>query len=162
MTTLPVSDAAPANEDASLAVLEEAVRQLIRREVSARQDVRKANHAASTELEAFCLELLKVADMLDHQVAFLEKQGTEGPWKRLARNMGLARNTLLEALEGRGIHRIDPAVGGPPDYRMSRAVERRPDPDAAGETVDEVLQAGYVRGEAVLRMAEIAVRLPEA
>lgn len=145
-----------------LASLEEAVALLVRQEVEARQRGREALHQATRNQESFLLELIKVVDLLDQQVGFLERQGDEGPWRRLARNLSLARESLLTALAGQDVSRIVPNTGSTPDYRSCKAVERRPAQADQPETVDEVLQAGYARGAAILRMAEVAIRTPEA
>jgi molecular chaperone GrpE (heat shock protein) len=140
--------------------MEAAVAALVQDGVAGRQALREAQKSASETLAAFCLDLLAVLDTLEAQLAFLAAQPREAPWPRMERNMGIARNKLVTALEARGVTPLAVGVGSVPDYRLCVAVERRLAPVDAREHVAEVLRPGWAIADAVLRPAEVAIAVP--
>ena len=74
----------------------------------------------------------------------------------LAQGVEMTYNELLRVFEGNGIVRIDPK-GEPFNHNHHQAVAQVEDPDATPGTVTQVLQAGYIIHDRLLRPAMVTV-----
>jgi molecular chaperone GrpE len=68
----------------------------------------------------------------------------------------LTERSLLNALEKNGVKKFDPS-GGKFDPNFQQAMYEVPDPSVPAGTVVQVVQAGYMIGDRVLRPALVAV-----
>ncbi len=76
--------------------------------------------------------------------------------KALIEGVELTERSLLNALEKNGVKKFDPA-GEKFDPNFQQAMYEVPDPSVPAGTVVQVVQAGYMIGERVLRPALVAV-----
>lgn len=107
----------------------------------------------------FAKDILSVSDnmvrALDLAHADAIKDAPE-PVKNLIGGVEMTNRELLNVFERHGIKRIDPK-GEKFDPNLHQAMFEVPTPDDAPGTVVQVLQAGFVIGERVLRPALVGV-----
>jgi molecular chaperone GrpE len=80
----------------------------------------------------------------------------EGPLKALIDGIELTERDLLKTLERHGIRKLEPK-GEKFDPNLHQAMFEVPDPTVPNGTVREVVQAGFVIGDRVLRPALVGV-----
>ncbi len=76
--------------------------------------------------------------------------------KALIEGVELTERSLLNTLEKNGVKKFDPS-GEKFDPNFQQAMYEVPDPSVPAGTVVQVVQAGYMIGERVLRPALVAV-----
>ena len=76
--------------------------------------------------------------------------------KALIEGVELTERSLLNALEKNGVKKFDPS-GEKFDPNFQQAMYEVPDPSVPAGTVVQVVQAGYMIGDRVLRPALVAV-----
>ena len=76
--------------------------------------------------------------------------------KSLIEGVELTERSLLNTLEKNGVKKFDPS-GEKFDPNFQQAMYEVPDPSVPAGTVVQVVQAGYMIGERVLRPALVAV-----
>ena len=97
-------------------------------------------------------DLLETVDNFDR----LMDQDGAADVEAVRKGARLIRDDLVRALECKGLAAIE-ALGKPFDPRCHEAMLQQPAPDAEPGTVIQVLQAGYVLGDRVLRPAKVVV-----
>ena len=117
-----------------------------------KEDIRK--YAIST----FCKDLLSVVDTLDRALEIIpqEEKEKEGLLKNLCEGIGLTRSELSKAFSKQDVTKIDPK-GERFDHNFHQAVVEVPTDDFEAGTVVDVLQAGYMIGDRLLRPAMVTV-----
>lgn len=110
-------------------------------------------------IASFARDMLTVADDLSRALAAVDdetKAQAEGPVKALLEGIEITERGLAQALEKHKIRRIEPR-GEKFDPNLHQAMFEVPDPSVPSGTVVQVVQAGYVIGERVLRPALVGV-----
>lgn len=100
-------------------------------------------------------DLLEVADNFDRA---LEQAGDDVPESFLD-GMRLVARGLHDLLDRRGVVPMD-AENRPFDPGLHQALTRQPTDGVAPNTVIQVVQAGYLQGDRVLRPAKVIVSAP--
>jgi molecular chaperone GrpE len=120
------------------------------RKRTARELDRRVTEAA----DAVVADWLEVADSIDRAVA----AAPDGP---AAEGLGAVADQIAATLAREGVSRIG-VPGERFDPEAHEAVDVRMTPDATDWTIFEVARAGYVRGDRLLRPAQVVVarRLP--
>ncbi|MCP8897258.1 nucleotide exchange factor GrpE [Shinella daejeonensis] len=124
-----------------------------------RRTERDVKDAKSYSIAAFARDMLAVSDDLRRALDAIPAETREGGeigFKALAEGVELTERSMLTALERHGVTRIDP-TGEKFDPHFHQAMFEVPNPDVASGTVVQVVQAGYVIGERVLRPAMVGV-----
>jgi molecular chaperone GrpE len=135
------------------------LRSLAEMENLRRRTEREVADARAYGIASFARDILGVADNMRRA---LEAGGTElrasgDPHVvALLDGVELTERELLKALEKSGVTRIEP-LGEKFDPHRHQAMYEVADPSAAPGTVAQVVQAGYLIGERVLRPALVAV-----
>src|SRR6266850_2142606 len=80
----------------------------------------------------------------------------EGSNEALTKELAEARDKMLRTLEKNGVKKFDPS-GEKFDPNFQQAMYEVPDPSVPSGTVVQVVQAGFMIGERVLRPALVAV-----
>src|SRR3979411_598911 len=103
-----------------------------------------------------------VLDIADNRQRALEavpaeaKAAADPGLKALIEGVELTERSLLNTLEKNGVKKFDPAGATfPPNFQQ--AMYEVPDPSVPAGTVVQVVQAGYMIGDRVLRPALVAV-----
>lgn len=110
-------------------------------------------------IASFARDMLTVADDLSRALVAVDdevKDKAEGPVKALLEGIEITERGLAQALEKHKIRRIEPR-GEKFDPNLHQAMFEVPDPSVPSGTVVQVVQAGYVIGERVLRPALVGV-----
>jgi len=128
----------------------ENLRQRTRREVA---------DAKTYGITGFARDVLDIADNLQRALDAVpaEARAAADPGlKALIEGVELTERSLLNALEKNGVKKFDPS-GEKFDPNFQQAMYEVPDPSVPSGTVVQVVQAGYMIGERVLRPALVGV-----
>jgi molecular chaperone GrpE len=128
----------------------ENLRQRTRREVA---------DAKTYGITGFARDVLDIADNLQRALDAVpaEARAAAGPGlTALIEGVELTERSLLNALEKHGVKKFDPS-GEKFDPNFQQAMYEVPDPSVPAGTVVQVVQAGYMIGDRVLRPALVGV-----
>jgi molecular chaperone GrpE len=120
---------------------------------------REVADARTYGITGFARDVLEIADNLQRALDAVpaEARETADPGlKALIEGVELTERSLLNALEKNGVKKFDP-TGGKFDPNFQQAMFEVPDPSVPSGTVVQVMQAGYMLGERVLRPALVGV-----
>lgn len=110
-------------------------------------------------VSSFARDMLNVADNMRRGIESVpqeQRASAEGALKTLLEGVELTERDLLKTLEKYGIKQIDPQ-GQRFDPNLHQAMFEVEDPNVTTGTVVQVVQAGFVIGERVLRPALVGV-----
>src|SRR5215469_15263852 len=128
----------------------ENLRQRTRREVA---------DAKTYGITGFARDVLEIADNLQRALDAVPTEAraaADAGLKALIEGVELTERSLLNALEKNGVRKFDP-YGEKFDPNFQQAMYEVPDPTVPAGTVVQVVQAGYMIGERVLRPALVGV-----
>ena len=123
---------------------------------------RTAKEVADSKLygvTGFARDVLDIADNLQRALDAVPaeaKAAADPGLKALIEGVELTERSLLNALEKNGVKKFDPA-GQKFDPNFQQAMYEVPDPSVPSGTVVQVVQAGFMIGERVLRPALVGV-----
>lgn len=124
-----------------------------------RRTEREVTDARLYGIAGFARDVLAVADNMHRALEAigpeLREQG-DAKVKALIEGVELTERSLLNALEKNGVKKFDPS-GEKFDPNFQQAMYEVPDPSVPAGTVVQVVQAGYMIGERVLRPALVGV-----
>jgi molecular chaperone GrpE len=107
----------------------------------------------------FARDMLDVGDNLRRALESVPPEAREtadGPFKALMEGVDLTERDFLKKMESHGVRKITPE-GQKFDPNLHQAIFEIPDETKPNGTVMNVVQAGYVIGERVLRPAMVGV-----
>jgi molecular chaperone GrpE len=107
----------------------------------------------------FARDVLAVADNMHRALEAIDSElrdSADTKMKSLVEGVELTERELMKVLERNGVKMFSPA-GEKFDPNLHQAMYEVPDGTAAPGTVAQVIQAGYMLGERVLRPALVAV-----
>jgi molecular chaperone GrpE len=110
-------------------------------------------------ITGFARDILDIADNLQRALDAIpaETKATTDPGlKAFIEGVELTERSLLNTLEKNGVKKFDPS-GEKFDPNFQQAMYEVPDPSVPSGTVVQVVQAGFMIGERVLRPALVAV-----
>ena len=110
-------------------------------------------------IAGFARDVLAVADNMHRALSAIGpemRQSADAKMKALLEGVELTERELLNVLERNGVRKFSPQ-GEKFDPNLHQAMYEVPDSDAAPGSVAQVIQAGYMLGERVLRPAMVAV-----
>ena len=164
----PPADAAPAAaqpapepDPAALAadLKDKLLRTLAEMENLRRRTTREVADAELRGITAFARDMIGVADNMRRALDTVTpemRNNAEAAVKALIEGVELTERSLLNALEKNGVKRFD-AMGLKFDPNYQQAMYEVPDPSVPSGTVVQVVQAGFMIGERVLRPALVGV-----
>lgn len=124
-----------------------------------RRTQRDVADARSFGVANFARDMLTVSDNLQRALQAVPqgaRESEESGLKALVEGVEMIDRLMLSTLERHGVKRIDPE-GQRFDPHFHQAMFEVPNPDVAANTVVQVVQAGYIIGERVLRPAMVGV-----
>jgi molecular chaperone GrpE len=148
-----------AEKDAELAAMkDQALRALAEVENTRRRGERELQDMSKYAVTGFARDLVSVLENLQRAVDSIPAnlRETQPAVNNLAVGVEMTLKELLAAFNKQGIQRIDP-MGQKFDHNFHQAVAQIDTPDAEAGTVVQVLQAGYVIHERLLRPAMVGV-----
>lgn len=110
-------------------------------------------------ITGFARDVLDIADNLQRALDAVPadtRAAADPGLKALIEGVELTERSLLNALEKNGVKKFDPS-GEKFDPNFQQAMYEVPDPSVPAGTVVQVVQAGYMIGERVLRPALVGV-----
>jgi len=135
------------------------LRALAEMENMRRRTERQVADARDYGITAFARDVLAVADNMSRALAALDKElreKAESGVKALLDGVELTERELLKVLDKHGVKKFEPN-GEKFDPNLHQAMYEVPDPSLPAGTVAQVVQAGYMIGERVLRPALVGV-----
>jgi molecular chaperone GrpE len=124
-----------------------------------KRTAREVADARTYGISGFARDVLDIADNLQRALDAVPadtKASADPGLKALIEGVELTERSLLNALEKNGVKKFDPS-GGRFDPNFQQAMYEVPDPSVPAGTVVQVVQAGYMIGDRVLRPALVAV-----
>ena len=146
-------------KDKEIAALkDQALRGLAEAENTRRRAERELGDMSKYAVTGFARDLVSVIENLQRAVESIspELKEAQPAVGNLAVGVEMTLKELLGAFERNGIRRIDP-LGQKFDHNLHQAVAQVETPDAEPGTVVQVLQAGYVIHDRLLRPAMVGV-----
>src|SRR3954451_18081406 len=120
---------------------------------------REVADAKTYAISGFARDVLEIADNLQRALDAVPadaKAAADPGLKALIEGVELTERSLLNTLEKNGVKKFDPS-GEKFDPNFQQAMYEVPDPSVPSGTVVQVVQAGFMIGERVLRPALVAV-----
>lgn len=120
---------------------------------------REVKDARQFAIANFARDMLTATDNLSRALLTMPQEAkdeAEGSFKSLIEGVEMTEREMLRLLEKNGIKQLSPK-GEKFDPHFHQAMFEVPNPDVPDNTVLEVVQAGYVIGERVLRPAMVGV-----
>src|SRR5881227_2414984 len=124
-----------------------------------KRTAREVSDARTYGISGFARDVLDIADNLQRALDAVpaEARAAADPGlKALIEGVELTERSLHNALEKNGVRKFEPA-GQKFDPNFQQAMYEVPDPSVPSGTVVQVVQAGFMIGERVLRPALVAV-----
>ncbi|GAB1717737.1 MAG: GrpE protein [Nitrobacter sp.] len=124
-----------------------------------KRTAREVSDARAYAISGFARDVLDIADNLQRALDAVpaEARAAADPGlKSLIEGVELTERSLHNALEKHGVRRFDPA-GEKFDPNVHQAMYEVPDSSIPAGTIAQVIQAGYMIGERVLRPALVGV-----
>ncbi|MCQ4631485.1 nucleotide exchange factor GrpE [Shinella sp. CPCC 100929] len=124
-----------------------------------RRTERDVKDAKSYSVAGFARDMLAVSDNLRRALDAIPADALESGdagFKALVEGVEMTERSMLAALERHGVRKLEP-VGEKFDPNFHQAMFEVPNPEIANNTVVQVVQAGFVIGERVLRPAMVGV-----
>ncbi|WEX88361.1 nucleotide exchange factor GrpE [Sinorhizobium garamanticum] len=124
-----------------------------------RRTERDVKDAKAYSVAGFARDMLAVSDNLRRALEAIPpeaKEAGEAGLNALIEGVEMTERSMLAALERHGVKKIEP-VGQKFDPNFHQAMFEVPNADVPNNTVVQVIQAGYVIGERVLRPAMVGV-----
>lgn len=123
-----------------------------------RQKEREVDEARRYAVSRFARDLLDVADNLRRALTVPTGAAEDNPaLKSLLTGVDMTERSLLGVFERHQIKRIDPQVGEKLDPNRHQAMFEVPNAELAPGTIAEVMQAGYLIADRLLRPAMVGV-----
>jgi molecular chaperone GrpE len=124
-----------------------------------KRTTREVADARAYGISGFARDILDIADNLQRALDAVPaeaKASADPGLKALIEGVELTERSLLNTLEKNGVRKFDPS-GETFDPNFQQAMHEVPDPSVPPGTVVQVVQAGYMIGERILRPALVAV-----
>ncbi|OJU29458.1 MAG: nucleotide exchange factor GrpE [Nitrobacter sp. 62-13] len=124
-----------------------------------KRTAREVSDARAYAISGFARDVLDIADNLQRALDAVPAEAraaAEPGLKALIEGVELTERSLHNALEKHGVRKFDPA-GEKFDPNVHQAMYEVPDPSVPVGTIAQVIQAGYMIGERVLRPALVGV-----
>ncbi|PIT71053.1 nucleotide exchange factor GrpE [Bartonella tribocorum] len=123
-----------------------------------RRTARDVTDARAYSIANFARDMLSVSDNLNRALEAIPEGARESDagLKSLAEGVEMTERAMMAALERHGVQKIHPE-GQKFDPHFHQAMFEIPNADVPDNTVQQVVQAGYIIGERVLRPAIVGV-----
>ena len=167
---LPGADSAASEAERVAALVEQLAREasenkdkllrsLAEMENMRRRTERQVADAREYGITAFARDVLAVADNMNRALSAIDPQlraTADAGLKSLLEGVELTERELLKVLEKHGVKKFEP-IGEKFDPNLHQAMYEVPDPSLPNGTVAQVVQAGYMIADRVLRPALVGV-----
>lgn len=155
----PEDDALDALNKALAEAKDRTLRTLAEMENLRKRTAREVSDARTYGISGFARDVLDIADNLQRALDAVPadaRAAADPGLKALIEGVELTERSLHNALEKHGVKKFDPA-GEKFDPNVHQAMYEVPDPSIPVGTIAQVIQAGYMIGERILRPALVGV-----
>lgn len=122
-----------------------------------RRTEREVKDAKSYSVAGFARDMLAVADNLRRTLDAIPAEArADAGLTTLIEGVEMTERSMLSALERHGVRQLEP-IGQKFDPNFHQAMFEVPNPEVPNNTVVQVVQAGFVIGDRVLRPAMVGV-----
>ena len=124
-----------------------------------RRTAKEVADARAYGITGFARDILEIADNLQRALDAIPaeaKASADPGLKAFIEGVELTERSLLNSLEKNGVKKFDPS-GEKFDPNFQQAMYEVPDPSVPSGTVVQVVQAGFMIGERILRPALVGV-----
>jgi molecular chaperone GrpE len=125
-----------------------------------RRTEREIADSRQYSIASFARDILAVADNMDRGLQALDaelRETANAGVQALLDGVELTERELLKVLEKHGVRKFEPQPGEKFDPNLHQAMYEVSDPSLPAGSVAQVVQAGYMIGERMLRPALVAV-----
>ncbi|WP_375641338.1 MULTISPECIES: nucleotide exchange factor GrpE [unclassified Bartonella] len=153
-----VSDLLVSLQDENKELKDQLLRLVADMENLRRRTMRDVADAKAYSIANFARDMLSVSDNLNRALEAIPEGARESDagLKSLAEGVEMTERAMMAALERHGVQKIHPE-GQKFDPHFHQAMFEIPNADVPDNTVQQVVQAGYIIGERVLRPAIVGV-----
>ncbi|WP_455476051.1 nucleotide exchange factor GrpE [Bartonella sp. B17] len=153
-----LSDPLAALQDENKELKDQLLRLAAEMENLRRRTTRDVADAKAYSIANFARDMLSVSDNLNRALEAIPEGARENDagLKTLAEGVEMTERAMMAALERHGVKKIHPE-GQKFDPHFHQAMFEIPNADVPDNTVQQVVQAGYIIGERVLRPAIVGV-----
>jgi molecular chaperone GrpE len=137
------------------AMKDQALRALAEAENLRRRTDREKEDAQKYAVLRFARDLVTVADDLARAIAAAPTEGEAAA--NLIEGVAATERALISTFERHGIRRVDPQLGERFDPNIHEAMFEMPSADQPAGTVLQVVRAGFVINDRLLRAAQVGV-----
>lgn len=154
----PLNTAPAQDEDEAAAVKDQLIRAMAEMENLRKRSERELADSRKYAVTGFARDLVNVVESLQLAIQNISPEDMKANEKvgKLAEGVEMTYNELIRIFENNGIVRIDP-LGEKFNHNHHQAVAQVEDADAEPGTVTQVLQAGYIIHDRLLRPAMVTV-----
>jgi molecular chaperone GrpE len=139
---------------------DKALRTLAEMENLRRRTEREVADSRAYGIASFARDILAVADNMDRSLQALDaelRETANAGVKALLDGVELTERELHKVLEKHGVRKFEPQHGEKFDPNLHQAMYEVPNPSLPTGSVAQVVQAGYMIGDRMLRPALVAV-----
>ncbi|WP_375617493.1 MULTISPECIES: nucleotide exchange factor GrpE [unclassified Bartonella] len=153
-----ISDLLASLQDENKELKDQLLRLVADMENLRRRTMRDVADAKAYSIANFARDMLSVSDNLNRALEAIPEGARESDagLKSLAEGVEMTERAMMAALERHGVQKIHPE-GQKFDPHFHQAMFEIPNADVPDNTVQQVVQAGYIIGERVLRPAIVGV-----
>ncbi|MHA1525346.1 MAG: nucleotide exchange factor GrpE [Alphaproteobacteria bacterium] len=156
-------NAAPRDELAEIKALADGLKDRLLRQMAEMENLRKRTEREKAEgaryaIARFARDIVTVADDLHRALASVPdgaKKEIEAV-RNLVEGVAVTERQLMQIFERHGLKRFDP-TGDRFDPELHEAMFEIPDPSQPAGTVAQVIEAGYMIGDRMLRPARVGI-----
>ncbi len=135
---------------------DQALRALAEAENTRKRAERDVEEAIKYGVTGFARDMISILENLNRAELSIPKDDNNELIKNIGEGIGMTKRELLKIFEQNGIKRIDP-LGEKFDHNFHQAVAQVDDDKNQPGTIVQVVQAGYVIKDRLLRPALVAV-----
>jgi molecular chaperone GrpE len=121
---------------------------------------KEANEASQYAITKFARDLIEVLENLHRAEASIhsseELEGNQ-TLKAIFSGVELTKKSLVDSFEKHGIQRVEPNIGDKFDHNYHQAIAQVPATSHPADSIVQVIQAGYIIHDRLLRPALVAV-----
>lgn len=120
------------------------------------KEIEEAHKFAVTKFARDLIEVLENLHRAESSIS-VEQMEENAVLKQIFTGVELTKKSLTDAFERHGIKRLDPQIGDAFDHDFHQAIAQVPSTTHAEGTIVQVIQAGYVLNDRLLRPVLVAV-----
>lgn len=146
------------NTTEELLVIQEEITRLKKETLQKQNDIEELSLNHERQIDALMNDFISVIDAYEKAESKIKEMELpeDDNIQRVIKRLLQPKKTALSILSKNGVSQID-IVGKPLNEDMCTVVETEPDNDKENDTVLSIEKNGYIRGERLVRRAEVVI-----